>query len=133
MQTTDPLELTFRGVLGEPERDGCFPGRVTIGGIDFIDDILESFDRTDVWLNGKLIASGASWSQLSWGYSEYTWMEGDEWKVGDCDVLAEIEAAGEGGIEVELVVRQHNEPRVWTKFGWVRNSQLAQSESVSSC
>ncbi len=87
-------------------------GAVWIGGVDVIDDlpdampdalfVLRVSGAEPVKFGGDAVAA------VGWGYSEWTPMEPDLWRVGDVDALSEL--LNHVGKHAELCVSWESQP-----------------------
>lgn len=90
------IVLSGAVVTGDPYRNQDDPdrldGAIHIGEDDLVDEILEFkwSDNVRVTLNGEIIATGSTVAEAGWGYSEYTPMDEDVAKVGDCDLIQRL-------------------------------------------
>jgi hypothetical protein len=92
------LELKGLVATGDPCRVsecGELDGHIHIDDTDLVDAIAEEkwdLDGTKVYLDGKEIANGRLVADTGWGYSEYTPMDPDSLRVGECDLLELLDA-----------------------------------------
>jgi len=73
-------------------------GALFIGGVDVVDRVTDKWSsKTKVFVAlGDSTFSGELFVECGWGYSEWTPMDSDELKVGEHDLIAEIESRHNG-------------------------------------
>jgi hypothetical protein len=104
------MRLEFKGVVTTGDCCRCSEdpdmqyGCAYIGGRDLVDEIAEEkwSDNVRVSLNGEDLANGTVVTGIGWGYSEYTPVDSDVAKVGECDLLDRLIALE--GQEVHLII-----------------------------